>query len=101
MLSGLPELWTLDLAGQDGRDILLEDLDFIFRFIGLHFVTAHGVSNFRALENLINTMLHMAHYHDAIGAKAGPYSPHWLIGLDFRKYAANVLTDCITELMER
>ena len=34
LFSSLPELWTTDIHGQDGRDLLVEDLDFIFRFIG-------------------------------------------------------------------
>ena len=34
LFCSLPELWTTDIHGQDGRDLLVEDLDFIFRFIG-------------------------------------------------------------------
>ena len=73
-------------------------------FIGLHFVAAHGVSNFRAVENLVNIMLHMAHHHDTIEAQTGKHlrqTKIMNIGLEFRKYAANILTDCISELIER
>ena len=34
LLTGPSKLWTMDVVGQDGRDILKEDLDYIFRFIG-------------------------------------------------------------------
>ena len=34
LLNGSSKLWTMDVVGQDGRDILKEDLDYIFRFIG-------------------------------------------------------------------
>ena len=74
-------------------------------FIGLHFVAAHGVSNFRAVENLVNIMLHMAHHHDTIEHQTGRKHFRQIknknIGLEFRKYAANILTDCISELIER
>ena len=83
------------------HDVVIAFDDSIF--IGLHFVAAHGVSNFRAVENLVNIMLHMAHHHDTIDAQTGKHLRQTKknIGLDFRKYAANILTDCISELIER
>ena len=68
---------------------------------GLHFVSAQGVNNFRAIENLINIMLHMAHHHDHIAAESGHNSNHWSIAMSFRRTISNILKDCITEIIER
>ena len=34
LLTSPKSLWATDIAHQDSRDILLEDLDFLLRFIG-------------------------------------------------------------------
>lgn len=66
-------------------------------FLGMHFATAHGVDNLRSLETLLNMLVHMAHYHDS-SSQAKRTSD---VSAAFRKLAANVLTDCITDLLER
>lgn len=40
LVSSPLELWTSDIVGQDGREIILEDLDYLFRFMGKEWVLA-------------------------------------------------------------
>ena len=88
LLTSSEELWQTDISGQDGRSIIKEDLDFLFRFVGLQSVSAYGAHGFRILEILLNMLLHM-----------GNFNPD--IGNEFRRLALNVLNDAIAELLER
>lgn len=64
----------------------------------MHFASAHGADNLRSLETLVNMLVHMAHFHDSQAAAPKRLSD---VSPAFRKLAANVLTDCITDLLER
>ena len=88
LLMSCKDPWETDIFGQDGRSILKEDLDFLFRFVGLQCVSAHGSHGFRILEILLNMLLYMAHLYPDIGN-------------DFRQLALNILNDVIAELLER
>ena len=88
LLTSSEELWQTDISGQDGRSIIKEDLDFLFRFVGLQSVSAYGAHGFRILEILLNMLLHM-----------GNFNPD--ISNEFRRLALNVLNDAIAELLER
>lgn len=88
LLTSSEELWQTDISGQDGRSIIKEDLDFLFRFVGLQSVSAYGAHGFRILEILLNMLLHM-----------GNFNPD--IANEFRQLALNVLNDAIAELLER
>ena len=88
LLTSSEELWQTDIFGQDGRSIIKEDVDFLFRFVGLQCVSASGGHGFHILEILLNMLLYMANLHRDIGK-------------EFRQLALNVFNDSIAELLER
>ena len=60
----------------------------------MHFASASGSENFRLLETLVNMLLHMANFYDVTSS-----SHH--VGAGFRKFALNILTDSVADVIER
>ena len=60
----------------------------------MHFASASGSENFRLLETLVNMLLHMANFYDVTSS-----SLH--VGTGFRKFALNVLSDSVADVIER
>ena len=60
------------ISGQDSRDILFADLHDFFRLIGLRFVTAHGLENYRTVEEFLYLLLHMAREEESSQKKNVP-----------------------------
>ena len=82
--------WTSDIFEQDSREIIFEDLDYLLRFVGLHFVCAKGGENFKIFQLLLNILIHMMVSSNNPEVSSG-----------FQRFTLNIITDCIADLTDR
>ena len=81
---------TTDVCGQDSREILFTDLNDFFRLIGLRFVTAHGLENWKTIEEFMKLLVFMS-IEDNCSEGTGA----------FRSSVCTLLEECLADVQNR
>ena len=104
-LAHLEHDWT-DVAGQDSREILFNDLFDFFRLIGLRFVTTNGAENYRTVEEFLLLLLQMAWNEEEAAERArgqieADVATFSSVVVVFRRAVCVVVEECLTDVEAR